>query len=55
MPMTKEEKIETRLNKARLLSQQGRWAEARLEYENIISDIRGIPRQGQKVRGVHET
>lgn len=38
--MTKEELLKNRLNKARNLSMQHRWPEAKLAYENIIADLR---------------
>ncbi len=40
MKMTKEEKLNLSLRKATLLSEQGRFAEARLAYEIIIKDLR---------------
>ncbi len=40
MAMTKEEKLNLALKKATLLSEQGRFAEARFAYENIIEDLR---------------
>lgn len=50
MPMTKEEKLANALNKARFLSLQGRWAESKLAYENIIADLRNKPRIGEKTK-----
>jgi hypothetical protein len=37
--MTKRERLNKSLTEARLLSAQGRWAEAKLKYETIIATI----------------
>ena len=52
MKMTKEEKLNLSLRNATLLSEQGRFAEARLAYEIIIEDIR--PKHKKKDKKLKE-
>jgi hypothetical protein len=37
--MTKRERMDKSLDEARLLSAQGRWAEAKLKYETLIATL----------------
>jgi len=37
--MTKEERLRKQLQEAKLLSAQGRWAEAKLKYETLIKAL----------------
>ena len=48
--MTDEEKLDLKLSNARLLSLQGRWAEAKNHYENIIAELRNKPKLGENKR-----
>jgi hypothetical protein len=43
--MTKEERLKKSIQEARLLSAQGRWAESKLKYEQIIEGLRPQPRK----------
>lgn len=48
--MTPEELLNNRLNKARNLSAQNRWAESKLAYEGIIADLRKPRRKKKKAK-----